>query len=400
MAPVEAGSPRAAVGVSTAPGESIGDVAARVRAAGTPTDPRSLIALVELTARHLGTPGPIWRALDRWGDPLHALRATHDAGPRGAAPAPRRGSAAAGAGDAIPYWDADYPARCWHLPDPPPLLFCRGDRASLRSPCLAIVGTRRCSEYGRRASEAISAFVGSRGIVVVSGLAEGIDAAAHRAALGTGTVAVLGCGLDVAYPRGNRSLRDSIARAGLLVSEFPPGTQPLPFNFPRRNRIIAAVSQAVVVVEAPHRSGAQNTVTHALDLGLEVGTVPGPIDSPSSAGSNRLLREGAVAITRPQDALDLIEEALAPGLFRPPTPGHGEAESPSANSPRWSARTREDRPLGGEGELCRALGAAPERIDDLAARVGLSAAAAASGLMELELLGLARRWPGGRYSRP
>jgi DNA processing protein len=234
---------------------------------------------------------------------------------------------------------------------------------------------------------------------VVSGLAEGIDAAAHRAALPTGTIAVLGCGLDVPYPRGNRSLRDSIARAGLLVSEFPPGTQPLPFNFPRRNRIIAAVSQAVVVAEAPNRSGAQNTVTHALALGLEVGTVPGPIDSPSGAGSNRLLREGAVPITSPQDAPDLIDEALVPGLFRPPTSGHGEAEGHSASSPGWSARTRGDPLLGGEGELCRALGAAPERIDHLAARVGLSAEAAASGLMELELLGLARRWPGGRYSR-
>src|SRR5687767_2093140 len=204
--------------------------------------------------------------------------------------------------------DVDYPPALRHLHDPPPFLFVQGDLTLVNRPCVAIVGTRQATPYGERVTASLVAGLVHGGVCVVSGMARGIDSAAHRAALARrgGTIAVLGTGVDIAYPVGNRSLHRTIAERGLLVSEFPCGTRPTPGSFPRRNRVIAALAQLTIVVEAGEKSGAGITSGHASDLGREVGAVPGPVDSPQSAYTNQMIRTGANPILCADDALALL----------------------------------------------------------------------------------------------
>ena len=204
--------------------------------------------------------------------------------------------------------DADYPPALRHLHDPPPLLFVQGDLALVARPCVAIVGTRQATPYGERVTASLVNGLVDAGVCVVSGMARGIDSAAHRAALARrgATIAVLGTGVDIAYPVGNRSLHRTIAERGLLVSEFRCGTRPTPGSFPRRNRVIAALARLTIVVEAGEKSGASITSNHATDLGREVGAVPGPVDSPQSTYTNQMIRTGAHPILCADDALALI----------------------------------------------------------------------------------------------
>lgn len=215
--------------------------------------------------------------------------------------------------------DAQYPPALRELRHPPEILFTIGDRALLDRTVVAIVGTRRATAYGERMSREISSAFARSGACVVSGMARGIDSAAHRGALTArgATAAVLGTGVDVPYPVGNRALHAAIARDGLLLSEFPNGSRAGPGSFPRRNRIIAALASLVVVIEAPVKSGALLTVDHALALGRNVGVVPGAVDSPQSAGSNALMRDGAAVITSIEDALSLAGLAHAPAMREP-----------------------------------------------------------------------------------
>ncbi len=173
---------------------------------------------------------------------------------------------------------------------------------------VAIVGTRRATAYGERVADRLGEAFAAAGVPVVSGLARGIDAAAHRGALRAGglTIAVLGTGVDVPYPVGHRDLHEAIAVKGLVIAEQEPGSPPHPGSFPQRNRIIAALARLVIVVEAPHKSGAMNTVSHAQELGRTVAAVPGPIDSPQSAGTNWLLGAGGQVIATVDDALSLM----------------------------------------------------------------------------------------------
>jgi DNA processing protein len=203
--------------------------------------------------------------------------------------------------------EATYPEALLDLPDPPPVLFAAGDRAVLAEPLVAVVGTRRCTRYGDRVARELGEAAARSGAGVVSGMAIGIDAAAHRGALAAGgrTIAVLGTGPDVAYPAAHAALHREILAAGLVLSEHPPGARANAGSFPRRNRIIAALAAVTVVVEAGLKSGALITAGHALDLGRTVAAVPGPIDVPQSAGSNELLRDGAVVIAAAADLLAL-----------------------------------------------------------------------------------------------
>lgn len=206
--------------------------------------------------------------------------------------------------------DADYPTRLRHIDDAPCVLYGKGRRIHFdEEPAVAVVGTRKCSGYGRKVAYDLGAGLTRQGMLVISGLARGIDAEAARGALHAGgpTAAVLGGGIDVIYPQENESLYHSVAEHGMLLSEYPPGTKPLGAHFPMRNRIISGLSLGTVVVEAPARSGALITARHAMEQGRDVFAVPGNIDLPLSAGPNRLLRDGAAPVLQ---ADDIVSEYL------------------------------------------------------------------------------------------
>ena len=204
--------------------------------------------------------------------------------------------------------DARYPAALEDLPDPPRRLWARGDLAILERPTVAIVGTRRATAYAERVTRQLATTLARAGACVISGLARGVDAAAHHGALEVGgaTIAVLGTGLDVCFPKGHASLQRDIAARGLLLTELPPTDAAHGGSFPRRNRIIAALARATIVVEAGVKSGALITATRALEMNRTVAAVPGPIDVPQAQGSNELVRDGATVVTSMADALALL----------------------------------------------------------------------------------------------
>jgi DNA processing protein len=270
--------------------------------------------------------------------------------------------------------DPGYPGRLRSIHDPPVGLFVRGGGSLdlLAAPAVAIVGARACSQYGAEVATMLAGQLARAGVLVVSGLARGIDGAAHRGALGAGrTAAVLGCGIDRDYPRAHASLAAEIAANGLIVSEYAPGVEPAPWRFPARNRIVAGLADATVVVEARARSGALITADLALEEGREVLAVPGEITSHLSAGSNGLLRLGATPVTAASDVLEVL------GLEQPPVI--------ETRLPQLRAST----------DAVRALVAdAPASFDDIVRRTGLDAAEVAAALVELELLGVAREADG------
>jgi len=219
-----------------------------------------------------------------------------------------------------------YPEQLVELPDPPSKLFCIGNPGLLCEPSISIVGTRNPTAYGLRTAREIATAFARSGVVLVSGMARGIDAVVHETALNNGapTIAVLGTGVDVPYPSAHRGLHHEISNSGLVVSENSPGRWAHQGAFPRRNRIIAGLARATIVIEAGHKSGALNTATHALNINRPVAAVPGPIDSPQSAGTNHLVRDGAIVIASVEDALALAGIAHAP---RPEPVQLSEAEA-------------------------------------------------------------------------
>jgi DNA processing protein len=283
-----------------------------------------------------------------------------------------------------------YPAELLNLSDPPPVLFLRGRSDLLHRPAVAIVGSRRATETGRRMAERIAAVLARRGVVVVSGMAMGIDGAAHRGALSAGgdTVAVLGCGANVAYPTSNRKLHRDIGREGLLVTEFEPGEGALPHHFPKRNRIIAALANAVIVVEAGDRSGALITVEHALDLGRDVFAVPGSVESEASRGTNALLRDGARILPSPEAILQELEWL--------PEPDDGDGVGGGA---LLTGNSYPGDSGGDAGTLWEALTATPLHLDDLARRASVDPARAMTTLTLMELEGWVSQVAGMRFCR-
>ncbi|HYJ79297.1 MAG TPA: DNA-processing protein DprA [Longimicrobiaceae bacterium] len=290
--------------------------------------------------------------------------------------------------------DAAYPQAFRTLPDPPYLLFAAGALELLAAPGVGVVGTRSPTDYGRRTTVALAGDLARAGYAIVSGMARGIDSAAHAAALDAGgaTVGVLGHGIDRIYPPENGKLFDRVRERGLLISELAPGEDPAAGNFPRRNRLIAALSVGVLVVEMGEKSGAQHTVSYALEQGKEVFSVPGPIGSPASAGTNQLLKDGARLVTC---ARDILEELRGVGLADRVTPVGAPLHPPSTpEPPRLPPDLAPD-----EIAVYGGLGAEPRHVDELAAATRLSSGNLLAALLNLEMRDLAESLPGKHFRR-
>jgi DNA processing protein len=307
------------------------------------------------------------------------------------APAPgldeaRRRLAACGA-RVVAICDAEYPVLLREAPDPPPLLFVRG-RPLSDAPVVALVGSRRATRAGLEAARIVAAGLARAGVVVVSGFAHGIDAVAHAAALDEGgeSWGVLGCGVDVPYPAAHDRLRARMLERGALLSELPPGTEPEPWHFPVRNRVIAGCARVVVVVEAAPKSGSLITARCAAEAGRDVAAVPGPVIGEQSAGTNALLKDGAILV---RDAGDVLRELPGEDLrrLRPGgLPSGAAAPAPPADPDAH--------------RVLLALDAAePRHADDLARATGLPAARLSAALVLLELEGLAEALPGAHFAR-
>jgi DNA processing protein len=292
----------------------------------------------------------------------------------------------------ITFGSRDYPVRLAQLPDAPLALWVEGrERALLSAPQLAIVGSRSPTTDGSRTAEDFARYLSQRGLTITSGLATGIDGASHRGAVAMlgSTVAVLGSGLDIIFPRVHARLAADIAERGLLVSEYAPGVAPHKLFFPRRNRIIAGLSLGTLVVEATRRSGSLITARLAMDQGREVFAIPGSIHNPLARGCHHLIRQGAKLV---EEAADILVE-LAP-LLREEGIALASIESMPA--------TPDETPLTSDPSyknLLNMLGFSPTPIADLSARANLTTAEVSSMLLLLELEGLVEALPGGRYSR-
>jgi DNA processing protein len=313
--------------------------------------------------------------------------------------------------------DAEYPQVLLTGIDPPVLLYVKGRRELLNRPAFAIVGSRSATKQGETNAQAFAAALSRAGLTIVSGLALGIDAAAHRGALegSAATIAVIGTGIDRIYPAGNADLARQIAEQGAIVSEFALGTPPLSPNFPRRNRIIAGLGRGCLVVEAAERSGSLITARLAAESGNEVFAIPGSIHSPHSKGCHKLIKQGAKLVDNAADILEELrwenvvspiersEQASPPAPGRgmggggPPFPLGGGAASPAPG--RGMGGGRPSLAEGGQDEVLAALAHEPCDLDTLCQRSGLTADALLARLLTLELEGHIAQLPGGRYQR-
>jgi DNA processing protein len=278
--------------------------------------------------------------------------------------------------------DADYPPMLSAIVDPPPVLWLRGSAAALLTPAVAIVGSRAGSPYALAVAEKLGADLAQRGVAVVSGLARGVDSAAHRGALSANgiTIAVLGCGADLVYPAEHRGLAREIAGSGAVISELAPRTAPLPMFFPQRNRIISGLSRAVVVIEAGEKSGSLITARCALEQGRDVLAVPGNVLNGRNRGGHALIRDGAKIVETADDIVEELGVGVAP---------RGSADAADRGAGRQTA----------DPVLASLAPGETFDLDGLAARTGLPAARLLPRLFELELQGFVRREGGGRFMR-
>ncbi len=276
----------------------------------------------------------------------------------------------------------EYPENLYHIFDPPPVIFIQGDLTAADKMAVAVVGSRKPSPYGLLVAEKLAKDLAAVGITVVSGMARGIDTASHKGSLAGGgrTIAVLGCGSDVVYPKENKRLMAQIAESGAVISEYPLGTPPQPWHFPARNRIISGLSLGTVVVEAAEKSGALITADFALEQGRDVMAVPGNIANELSRGPHRLIRQGARLV---EGAGDIIDEMGLEKLF----PVQKEV---SAGTVKMSNE---------EEALYRLLSVEPVHLDELIEKTGLLPQKVMAALMYLEVKGLARQMPGKSYIR-
>ncbi len=296
----------------------------------------------------------------------------------------------------LSFEDAEYPGNLREIPDPPPVLFVHGRIVPEDERAIAVIGSRKASAYGVSVCGRVVRALVDHGFSIVSGMAKGVDAAAHWAALEHDgrTLAVLGTGVDVVYPKANKQIFEKIFDRGALLSEFLPGTEPFAKNFPRRNRIISGMALGVLVVEAAERSGTMITVRTALEQGREVFAVPGDVRSPMSRGTHRLIKEGAKLVEGIEDILEEFPFQGEGGFFLKPGVCPRDAVPPG--SPDQAARG------DGAGERETLIGHMSDEgtcVDVLIERTGWPSEKLATLLTELELLGRVRRLPGSRYLR-
>ena len=274
--------------------------------------------------------------------------------------------------------DEEYPRRLKEIDQPPPVLYVKGKLSPEDEWPVAIVGTRRVTAYGRQVTDEIASTLSRNGLTIISGMARGVDAIAHQAALNAGgrTIAVLGCGVDRVYPPEHKGLSERIVEQGALISDYAPGTPPEASNFPPRNRIISGLSMAVVVAEAGQRSGALITASFAADQGRDVFAVPGNIMSPQSRGTNRLIQEGAFLIVKPNDVLEVLSLTMV-------TQHRAARVVLPANAV--------------EAQLFQTLGHEPLHIDEIGARTDLPINKVTATLALMELKGMVRQVGGMNY---
>ena len=290
----------------------------------------------------------------------------------------------------VAWGEPDYPPALAVLDDAPPLLSVVGDAGLLQRRAIAVVGARNASANGRRFARDIAAELGRSGFLVVSGLARGIDAAAHQGALETGTLAVVAGGIDVVYPEENRPLQEAIAEHGVIVAELPVGTEPQARHFPRRNRIISGVSLGVLVVEAALKSGSLITARFALEQGREVFAVPGSPFDPRAQGANDLIKKGATLVESVEDVLN----ALGGQLTEPRRPVFTRPVVPAL----IDGNNTENQTDAARAKVLEGLGPSPVMVDELVRQCQLSPAIVATILLELELAGRLERQPGNRVT--
>jgi DNA processing protein len=285
--------------------------------------------------------------------------------------------------------DAGFPPQLGSIPDPPTVLFALGDLELLSRPAVAIVGSRDHSGYGAEVATMVASHAAGAGLVVVSGMARGLDAVAHAAALDAkgGTIGVLGNGLGVIYPAANRALYERVSATGLLLTEFPPGERPRVGSFPRRNRLISGLGRVTVVIEAAAGSGTLITVEAALEQGREVMAVPGAITSPTSVGTNRLIRDGATPLLEAEDLLQYYPESERAAVQLPLL-----AAAPA--SPELPVTLSEF-----ECEVARLLGPEPRHLDHIVGDAGRPVSEVLAVLSGLEIAGVVEQLPGWRFRR-
>jgi DNA processing protein len=344
--------------------------------------------------------GPVtfWALLERFGTAQRAVEALPRLAQRAAAKRPialaseATCRAEAALGEAIgarlvAFGEADYPAHLARLDPAPPLLWIKGNRGVLQKPCVAVVGARNASALGRKFASDIALELGKAGFSVASGLARGIDAAAHAGSLSTGTIAAMAGGVDQIWPPENGKLAEDLQQFGCLLSEMPLSLEPQARHFPRRNRLIAGLSLGVVVVEAALHSGSLITARYAVEANREVFAVPGSPLDPRARGSNDLIRQGAILT----EGIDDILQVLAPSLAAP--------ARPLAPPPPPLVAMDADGDPKLQRQLAALLGPAPTDIDELVRQTGAPAAAVAAALLELELAGHLTRHPGRQVSQ-
>ncbi|MDR5778144.1 DNA-processing protein DprA [Caballeronia sp. LZ065] len=292
--------------------------------------------------------------------------------------------------------DSDYPQALLNMPDPPALLYAKGRLERLQARAVAIVGSRHATPQGLEDARRFALALSGAGLAVVSGLALGIDAAAHRGALASaaGTIAVIGTGADLVYPSAHRALAHEIAREGAILSEWPLGTPARSANFPQRNRLIAGLSGGVLIVEAAMRSGSLITARLANEMGRDVFALPGSIHAPLAQGCHRLIKQGAKLVETPEEILEEF------GFPAPATAAAGRSTASRPVSASWaSARLPSENELGEQAaRVLAALGHAPATLEILAARTQFDGAALQGTLLQLEMSGRVTPLPGGRYT--